>query len=478
MRRLIILAIGLLLTISLYSHPWKPNHYVIIDTDGGIDDIRTITMLLASPDVRVLAITISPGSLGVSNAYIKVKSLLNSFYHEGIPVGINRGSSFKSPEFSVALNTLWGKETGLNEKDSPDCLSLIAGILNAEKTKISFISLGSLSTASLAINELPAFTDQVKEIIWSGSVPDFKVGFNYKADSRASEKVIKSKIPLFIVNGLEEPFYNDSFLKKLSEINTIYAACITRFFSTETAKNHKYSYSGTDEMVALYLHFPRLFRGIPDNGINIKLPFYSDSLRLGALKILSGETVARNQVIKEFPVDPSFYFSDVEPSVSSIVKKYGKDEFISGIIANELHRHLGAYAIIGVKMGIRAREYFDTGVDEFSAVSFAGSMPPLSCMNDGIQVSTGATPGHGLLTVRNDTVSIPVVDFTYLNRKIRLTLKPEIAQKISNELKEINYVYGLDSNIYWELVRKNSIKYWLNLDRHEIFSIEEVIKNQ
>jgi hypothetical protein len=59
-----------------------------------------------------------------------------------------------------------------------------------------------------------------------------------------------------------------------------------------------------------------------------------------------------------------------------------------------------------------------------------------------------------------------------MNRKIRLTLKPEFTGKISAELKEINFVYGLDSNIYWELVRKNSIKYWLNLDRHEIFTIE------
>ena len=44
-------------------------------------------------------------------------------------------------------------------------------------------------------------------------------------------------------------------------------------------------------------------------------------------------------------------------------------------------------------------------------------------MNDGIQVSTGATPGHGLLTVRNDTSAIPSVEFTYMNRKIRLTLE-------------------------------------------------------
>jgi hypothetical protein len=55
-----------------------------------------------------------------------------------------------------------------------------------------------------------------------------------------------------------------------------------------------------------------------------------------------------------------------------------------------------------------------------------------------------------------------------------VTLKPEIAQKISDELKEINFIYGLDSNIYWELVRKSAIRYWRDLDRHQIFNIEEI----
>ena len=41
-------------------------------------------------------------------------------------------------------------------------------------------------------------------------------------------------------------------------------------------------------------------------------------------------------------------------------------------------------------------------------------------------------------------------------------------------MKEINFIYGLDSDIYWELVRKNSIKYWLQFDRHEIFDIEVI----
>jgi len=104
----------------------------------------------------------------------------------------------------------------------------------------------------------------------------------------------------------------------------------------------------------------------------------------------------------------------------------------------------------------------------------AGSTPPLSCMNDGIQVSTGATPGHGLLTVSRDQPFFPAADFTHKDKTIRITLKKELAEKVSGELKEINFIYGLDSDIYWELVRKNSIKYWLQFDRHEIFDIEVI----
>lgn len=473
MKRLIILITSLLLTLSLYSHPWKPKHYVIIDTDGGIDDMLAITMLLASPDVRVLALTISPGALNTNSAYIKVKSLLNSFYHEGIPVGVNRTSGFKSPDFPAALITNWGEENGLSESQGTEFLKLISDIFAAEKTKISYICLGGLSSASIAINDLPSFSSRIKQIVWSAPEESYKDGFNYKTDTKAADLVLKSGIDVKLVSGFEEAhFFTDSLQENVAAIQNKYASRINGFFNSEAAKSHKYSYSGNDEMVALYLHFPELFKNKTDSNISYYYPSNVSELRKGTLKILAGETVAINQVIKKFPVDPSFYFADIEPSVTSIIKKYGTDEWISGVIANELHRHLGVFAIVGVKMGIRAREYFNTGVDEFAAVSYAGSTPPLSCMNDGIQVSTGATPGHGLLTVRNDAPSSPTVDFTYLNRKIRISLKPEITLKISAELKEINYVYGLDSDIYWELVRKNSIKYWLNLDRHEIFTIE------
>lgn len=475
MKRLLFTIICLSITLSLFSHPWKPRHYVIIDTDGGIDDMKAITMLLASPDVRVLAVTVSPGSLTSSEAYIKVKSLLNSFYHEGIPVGINRISKFKSPEFPVALTTKWGNETGLDEKNEPDHLNLIAKVLSAEKTKITFICLGSMSTAASAIKDVPIFRKQVNQIIWSGSGPDEKEGFNYKADILSAESALKSDIGIKMVRGLEtESFYTVSLLQQISEVKNIYSQKIYSFFSSESARNHKFSYTGYDEMIPLFLHYPGLFTMNSDKKNLIFTPSKTDSLRLISVKILSGEIIEKNQVIRELPVSPDFYHEDIEPYVTEIILKHGVDEWTSGVIANELHRHLGVFAIIGVKMGIRAREYFNTGVDEFSAVSFAGSMPPLSCMNDGVQVSTGATPGHGLLTIKNDNPGTPSVEFTYMDRKIRLTLKPYIAEKVSSELKEINFIHGLDSDIYWELVRKNSVKYWRDLDRHEIFDIEEI----
>ena len=123
-------------------------------------------------------------------------------------------------------------------------------------------------------------------------------------------------------------------------------------------------------------------------------------------------------------------------------------------------------------MGIRAIDYFGTGIDEMSVVSYAGRTPPFSCLNDGIQVSTGATLGHGLIRTESDEFPIPSAEFTYMNRKIILSLKEEYRNKVKQEINAYSSIYGLDSDIYWELVRSAAIKYWTSWDRNEIFEIE------
>jgi inosine-uridine nucleoside N-ribohydrolase/formylmethanofuran dehydrogenase subunit E len=475
MKRLTIIIIGLLLSLQLFSHPWKPAYYVIIDTDGGIDDMRAINLLLASPNVRVLAITASSGALSAQNTYLKVRSLLNSSFNEGLPVGLNRKDTFKSPDFPTALQAKWGVERNIISNNAPEAVDLIREIFLVEKTKISFVCLGGLNTVNRAINEIPEFMLQVKDILWSADGIKDTNGFNYNIDKKASVNILSGKIPVKVILKSEaSELYNDELIKRICTLNTFNAKSFSSFFNSEIIRNHKFAYTGNDDMVPLFLHYPELFKTTKEGSNTEAVPEDILSLREKILIMLKGETVATNQVIKAMPSDSAFYFPDIQKDVSEIIDKFGMDEWTSGVFANELHRHLGVFAIIGVKMGIRAREYFATGVDEFKVTSFAGSVPPLSCMNDGVQVSTGATPGHGLLTVSSDSLTRPVAEFTYLNRKIRITLKPEISTKIISELKEINFVYGLDSNIYWELVRKNSIKYWRSLDRHDIFQIDVI----
>ncbi len=442
MRRTILALLLLLFMMPASAHPWKPRHYVIIDSDGGIDDLKAICLLMASPDVRILAITVSDGYHKAPVAYEKIRSMADGLWHEGLPVANADGA-----------------------------LKLIRETLASETTPVTFISMGPLQTVADAMEKEPLFAGRVKQVLWTNSGLPGKDGFNYKSAPGAAEKVLAGPLPVIVAGGGGEGFYDESLIQQISGIHSPYASRVKDLIGS--MPSHSFVFTAFDEMAPLLLHFPELFTATGGDGRAVyHTPADIDGLRQAALKMLRGETVERMQVIKAMPADTSFYMADLQPFVTEIRNRYGEDEWTSGVIGNELHRHLGVYAIIGVKMGIRAREYFCTGVDEMTVTTHAGSMPPLSCMNDGIQVSTGATPGHGLLTVSTEKPFFAAADFTHKGRTVRITLKKELADKVSSELKEINFIYGLDSDIYWELVRQNSIKYWLQFDRHEIFDIE------
>ncbi len=432
----------LLILVSSSAHPWKPRHYVIIDTDGGLDDQKAICMLLASPDVRVLAVTASGGFNNADVAYSNIRSLLDALWHEGLPVA-----------------------------KGDEAAALIENILGEESTPVIFIALGSLKIVADALEDSPSFTKKVRQIIWSNSGLPGKDGLNYRVAPAEADKVLTCELPVIVTGSDGEGFYNEALLSEIGDLDSPDALMIMSIIKERAS--HPFVFTAFDEMVPLLLHFPALFKTTDSDQKN---KFYSPAdiagLRKSAIKMLKGETVQKMQAIKSLPADTAFYMKDIQPYVTGIRGKYGEDEWASGVIANELHRHLGVFAIIGVKMGIRAREYFNAGVDEMSVVSHAGSTPPLSCMNDGVQVSTGATPGHGLLTVSSATPAFAAADFTYKETTIRISLNKDLAEKVSSELKEINFVHGLDSDVYWELVRQNSIKYWLQFDRHEIFDIE------
>jgi len=105
----------------------------------------------------------------------------------------------------------------------------------------------------------------------------------------------------------------------------------------------------------------------------------------------------------------------------------------------KFHGHLGPYAVIGYRMGLVANKKL--GSDPFSkkATVFTGSTPPVSCIVDGIQISSGCTFGKGNITVKDK--GIAKAEFLIGDKdKIEITLKPSIKKEIDTNVTEENII--------------------------------------
>jgi len=171
--------------------------------------------------------------------------------------------------------------------------------------------------------------------------------------------------------------------------------------------------------------------------------------------------------LKEFPTDPSQFNDLVRPYVKQIIERHGLEKWKATLLANELHRHLGLWSIIGANMGTRAREILGAPADAMDVVSFAGYKPPWSCINDGLQVSTGSSLARGTISVVH--LGKPVAIFVYKQRQVTLKVKPGIVKTVRREIKKLSDEYGFQSERYFHELNKISVQYWLEWDREKLF---------
>ena len=233
-----------------------------------------------------------------------------------------------------------------------------------------------------------------------------------------------------------------------------------------------------DDLVSLYLTNPELFSiNTLTERLNVR---YDKEYDLPGVKEAMGDMIrgsyaaGKNIVFSKFPVQRELFRYDVRPIIDSAIARYGYDEWKANVMTDEFHGHLGVYSIVGAKMGIRAREIFGAEPDMLNVVTYAGTKPPYSCLNDGIQVSTGATLGMGTIHVANDSITRPSAVFTLKGRSVRLSLKKEYLDKVDGDINEGILKFGLMDDGYWKLIRRNALKYWLEWDRNKIFDIEEL----
>ncbi|MEA3449036.1 MAG: FmdE family protein [Bacteroidota bacterium] len=468
------------LSLNLFAHSGKPQYHVIIDTDGAIDDMRTITMFLSGNNIRVLAITCSQGTLLPDNVFLKVKSLTSAFYCEGIPVGVSPKTDFELPVCSsFAQSIKWNENILQNTYAADSSSSLLNKITSDYEDKITLIALGSLKTYADWIKQNPNVIGKIEKIIWYNN-HEITEGFNYKVSPESYEFIKNSGISLEIVSNVSNNLtINRNYITELEKCNSIYAQQIIKVHKQDivkdkTTQNHLKLW---DDLIPLYLNVPILFEVKTDNNvkkISLKNKMPEKFIYEIISKLLVSATQTNNRIFISFPTDTSLYLPEYSKMVNSTIEKYGLIEWKAVAMTNEIHGHTGIYSIIGAKMGIRAMEYYNVGINNMYVTTFAGNKPPLSCFNDGVQISSGATIGQGLITISDSISNIPTAIFEFNNRKVKISVKQEIAVQMQNDIKYAVKTYGLLTDEYWLYIEKLGIKYWTEFDRHEIFKIEEI----
>ena len=484
MRKIFILITILLLNQTIWSQPLpvKLKHTIIIDTDCAIDDMRAISLLLNRPEITIKAILLSDGSLSPLEGAGKIMSLLEEFNIGNIPVACGDSLKGVNPawrQFNRQLS--WGKESdnkviGLN---AVDCL--IEKLRNANE-KLILVCLGPLTNIAHLISKDASLESKIERIIWYNESVKPLQGFNYECDKASADLVFKSNMRIDVISNLNK----DNILFDLS----LYDVCVQS--KTRLAAVLKYVYSQPsvieklkqdhfrlcDDLVALYITNPELFDiNIITDKLNVR---YNTDYNVQGVKealtdMINGNYFyERNIVFNRFPVQHEMFNYDIRPIIDSAIARYGYDEWKADVMTDEFHGHLGVFSIVGAKMGIKARELFGVGADVIEVITYAGTTPPYSCLNDGIQVSTGATLGMGTIHLATQGKTKPSAIFTYKNRSFRISLKKEYLEQVDADIKEGILKFGLMDDGYWKLIRHNALKYWVEWDRNKIFDVEEI----
>lgn len=464
-----------------FSHSGKPKYHLVIDTDGATDDMRAITMLLASNDVRVLAITCSQGTLSPAVVYRNVVSLLTDLHHEGIPIGVADSVDFALPAWANFVSSVsWGDSIDASFlQNKADALSLLASTIEDYRPKVIFVALGSLKTYADLLQKHADLVSKVERVVWYNN-PETEKGFNYSVSPSSYDYFCRSGIPFEIVGNTANRLVCDSnYMESIKKTDSEYARRISKMLNQPRVfeKVNKSELYLWDDLVALYINSSLLFDTRIVNNVKYVEPnpqitasFFNSMIS----KFLQSANATNNRVFASFPVDSLLYKREYAVLLKNTLPRYGAVEWKAICMTNEIHGHTGIYSIIGAKMGIRAMEYFNVGVNNLYVKSYLGNEPPFSCGNDGVQISTGSTIGQGLIVIADSVSERPSAVFEFNNQRIRLTLSEKISAQMKQDIRFGVKQYGLESELYWLYIEDLALKYWADYSRHEIFLIEKI----
>jgi pyrimidine-specific ribonucleoside hydrolase len=460
---------------SALAHDVEHYRAVVIDTDMGLDDAVTLAMALQNPQVNIVAIVASAGAASAEKGVEHLEGMLELFNRRDIPVYAPAGTraSPKAPPFRDFAEHAVGQ--ALSGPAKSFCRPFSPEAYVSERVKTVVLALGPLTNLAAALHAQPEIKDRIAKVIFAG-LPDTNKSWNagYDPDALAAVQAVGVALE-FVIPA--EPIARESESWREGTLafgqgTSIAESFVRGLLSPPQVRQHytERLENSSDELAFLYLIDETLFWGRGRKDLLVPSS-RADIVALFKHLIADGRQGKQRVVFVDGTLPDNVFQQDVRARKAHIIANNGQTEWFAQLLLNELHQHLGAYSIIGVKMGLRAAELLNAPQHAMKVVSHVQPRPPTSCLNDGIIVSTGCTPGRGLFTQAAGRPDAVEVSFEYNNRCITLALKPEYRDRISAGIAALLDKYALEDHEYWHGVRKLGLDIWENWHRRDLFEV-------
>jgi inosine-uridine nucleoside N-ribohydrolase/formylmethanofuran dehydrogenase subunit E len=455
---------------------------VIVDTDMALDDARALALLARAPGLELVAVLTSDGGSSPCEGASRVHRLLDELDRGGVPVGVGAPLSAPDPpwrEMGSVLDAFGSAEAPACEA-LPEALALARKELERSHSPVTWVALGPMTNLASLLERHPDLENRLHAVYYSGDQPDAEpVDWNTARDRDAAASILAAEVPIYLVppRDAEAALVLDaSLMEAVAEFDSPAAEWISRLYADERVQRLMADgHAGPwDDIAALALLEPSSFESMlarTSPPLRRLVPRPAEAVRHALLSVLAADEGLKarpNVVLSRFPTEPAALRDDVAEVAGQIQKRHGAEEWKAALLANELHRHLGIYSLVGVKMGIRARELLDASLDELRVESHAGLRPPMSCLTDGLQAATGASLGRGTIRVEGNDPGAKAV-FAKGGARLHLVLKDEVRSQIRSDVATAVARFGNLTPQYFDEIRRLSIRYWLTLDRREIF---------
>ncbi|MFM5631528.1 pyrimidine-specific ribonucleoside hydrolase RihA [Aeromonas veronii] len=253
---------------------------VILDCDPGHDDAIALILALASPELKVLAVTTSAGNQTPDKTLNNALRILTLLGRDDIPVAAGAPKPL-ARELIIADNV--HGESGLDGPKLPDPafapqamtgLELMAKCLRESLEPVTLVPTGPLTNIALLLAAHPELKPKIARIVLMGGTAGAgnwtpAAEFNIYVDPEAADMVFKSGIPITMC-GLDvthEAQVMDEDIERVRAITNPVAQCVAGLldFFMIYHRDPKWGFAGAplhDPCTIAWLLAPELFHGV------------------------------------------------------------------------------------------------------------------------------------------------------------------------------------------------------------------------